>query len=79
MPDQYITLLKPFKSKYLAEAANIRDRMTIAYRNGGASLLDYLDAEKEYRDTRLNYINMIGSYMTAAAQMNMATGKEVLQ
>jgi outer membrane protein, heavy metal efflux system len=53
--------------------------MTTAYRNGGASLLDYLDAEKAYRDVRLAYINMIGSYMTAAAQMNMATGKEVLQ
>jgi outer membrane protein, heavy metal efflux system len=76
---QNINLLKPYKSKYLAEAANIRDRMTTAYRNGGASLLDYLDAEKAYRDVRLAYINMIGSYMTAAAQMNMATGKEVLQ
>jgi outer membrane protein, heavy metal efflux system len=76
---QNINLLKPYKSKYLALAAANRDRMTTAYRNGGASLLDYLDAQKEYRDVRLAYINMIGSYMTAAAQMNMATGKEILQ
>jgi outer membrane protein, heavy metal efflux system len=75
---QSLNLLKPYKSKYLAESAAIRDRMTAAYRNGGASLLDYLDAEKAYRDTRLAYVNLIGSYLTAAAQMNMATGREVL-
>jgi len=42
-------------------------------------LLDYLDAEKAYRDTRLAYLNLIGSYLTAAAQMNMAAGQEVVQ
>jgi hypothetical protein len=35
-------------------------------------LLDLLDAEKAYRDTRLAYLNLIGSHLTAAAQMNMA-------
>ena len=52
--------------------------MAFAYKNGGASLLDYLDAEKAYRDTRLNFINLVGSYLTAAAQMNMAVGREVI-
>ena len=33
--------------------------------------------EKSYRDMRLAYLNLIGSYLTAAAQMNMAVGKEV--
>ena len=41
-------------------------------------MLDFLDAEKSYRDTRLAYINLVGSYLTAAAQMNMAVGQEVL-
>jgi hypothetical protein len=40
---------------------------------------NYLDAEKSYRDTRLAYLNLIGSYLTAAAQMNMAAGREVVQ
>jgi hypothetical protein len=39
----------------------------------------YLDAEKAYRDTRLAYLNPIGSYLAAAAQMNMAAGREVIQ
>jgi cobalt-zinc-cadmium efflux system outer membrane protein len=57
----------------------VRDRKSFAFRNGGASLLDYLDAEKTYRDTRLAYLNLIGSYLAAAAQMNMAAGREVVQ
>lgn len=71
-------LLKPYKSKYLPLAEDNRKRITVAYQNGGASLLDLLDAEKAYRDTRLAYLNLIGSYLTAAAQMNMAVGREVI-
>jgi len=50
-----------------------------AYQNGGSSLLDFLDAEKAYRDTRFAYLMLIGSYLDAAAQMNMAAGREVVQ
>jgi cobalt-zinc-cadmium efflux system outer membrane protein len=76
---QNVNLLRPYKSKYLKLASDTRDKMSFAYQNGGASLLDYLDAEKADRDTRLAYLNLIGSYLTAAAQMNMAVGREVLQ
>jgi outer membrane protein, heavy metal efflux system len=76
---QNVNLLKPYKTKYLPLATDVRDRMAFSYQNGGASLLDFLDAEKAYRDIRLAYLNLIGSYMTAAAQMNMAAGREVLQ
>jgi cobalt-zinc-cadmium efflux system outer membrane protein len=75
---QNVTLLKPYKAKYLKLATDVRDRMSFSYQNGGASLLDYLDSEKSYRDTRLAYLNLIGSFMTAAAQMDMAAGREVL-
>jgi cobalt-zinc-cadmium efflux system outer membrane protein len=76
---QNVNLLRPYKAKYMKLALDTRDRVSFSYRNGGASLLDYLDAEKSYRDTRLAYLNLIGSYLTAAAQMNMAVGREVLQ
>jgi len=74
-----VTLLKPYKGKYLPLATDVRDKMSFSYRNGGASLLDYLDAEKSYRDTRLAYLNLVGSYLTAAAQMNLAAGREVIE
>lgn len=76
---QNLNLLLPYKNKYLPLAIDVRDRMSFSFRNGGASLLDFLDAEKSYRDTRLAYLNLIGSYLTAAAQMNQAVGREILQ
>ena len=74
-----VNLLRPYKARYLKLATDTRDRVSFAYRNGGASLLDYLDAEKAYRDTELSYLNLVGSYLTAAAQMNMAVGREVME
>jgi cobalt-zinc-cadmium efflux system outer membrane protein len=73
-----LNLLRTYRDKYLKLAEDSRDRIAFSYQNGGASLLDYLDAEKAYRDTRLAYLNLIGSYLTAAAQINMATGREVI-
>ena len=74
-----LNLLRQYRDKYLKLAGDTRNTIAFSYRNGGASLLDYLDAEKSYRDTRLAYLNLIGSYLTAAAQMNMAVGREVTQ
>jgi cobalt-zinc-cadmium efflux system outer membrane protein len=74
-----LNLLRPYKDKYLKLAQSTRDTIAFSYQNGGSSLLDYLDAEKAYRDVRLAYLDLIGSYLSAAAQMNMAAGREVLQ
>jgi outer membrane protein, heavy metal efflux system len=73
-----LNLLKTYQNSYLKLATDVRDKLSFSYHNGGASLLDYLDAEKSYRDTRLAYLNLIGSYLTTAAQMNMAVGREVM-
>jgi len=73
-----LNLLRPYRDKYLRLAEDTRDRIAFSYQHGGAALLDYLDAEKAYRDTRLAYLNLIGSYLTAAAQLNMAVGREVI-
>jgi cobalt-zinc-cadmium efflux system outer membrane protein len=64
---------------YLQLATEVRDREAFAYRNGGATLIDVLETEKSYRDTRLAYINLVGTYLTASAQMNLAVGREILQ
>ena len=74
-----LNLLKPYKTKYLPLAEDTRNRVSFSFQNGGASLLDFLDAEKSYRDTRVAYLNLIGSYLAAAAQMNVAVGKEVVE
>jgi len=74
-----VILLRPYKAKYLAEAQRVRDTILFSYQHGGASLLDFLNAESDYRTVRLNYVNLVGSYLTAAAQLNQAVGKEVIQ
>jgi cobalt-zinc-cadmium efflux system outer membrane protein len=74
-----IELLKPYKSKYLAEAVRVRETILFSYQHGGASLLDFMSAESEYRAVELSYVNLIGSYLTAAAQLNEAVGQEVIK
>ena len=73
-----LILLRPYKAKYLQQSVRVRDTIFFSYRNGGASLLDFLNAEADYRSVQLNYVNLIGSYLIAAAQLNMAVGREVL-
>jgi cobalt-zinc-cadmium efflux system outer membrane protein len=73
-----LILLRPYKQKYLQQATRVRDTIFFSYRQGGASLLDFLNAESEYRTVQLSYMNLIGSYLTAAAQLNMAVGREVI-
>src|SRR5271169_3813750 len=73
-----LNLLKPYKSQYLEQAVRVRDTILFSYQHGGASLLDFLNAESEYRTVELSYVNLVGAYLTAAAQMNMAVGREVI-
>jgi len=73
-----LTLLRPYKTKYLQQAGRVRDTVSFAYQHGGASLLDFLNAENQYRTIQLNYLNLVGSYLTAASQLNLAVGREVI-
>jgi cobalt-zinc-cadmium efflux system outer membrane protein len=76
--DSSLVLLRPYKQKYLQQSVRVRDTVAFAYQQGGASLLDFLNAEGEYRAVELSYVNLIGSYLTAAAQLNLAVGREVI-
>jgi cobalt-zinc-cadmium efflux system outer membrane protein len=74
-----LTLLKTYRASYLQRALQVRETIYFSYQNGGASLIDFLQAQQDYRSVRLNYANLIGSYLTAAAQINLAIGREVIQ
>ena len=74
-----LTLLRPYKQKYLTQAVRVRDTILFSYQHGGAALLDFINAETEYRQVQLSYVNLVGSYLTAAAQLNQAVGREVIQ
>ena len=73
-----INLLRPYKEKYLAQAVRVRDTVTYSYQRGGASLLDFLNAESDYRSVQVNYLTLIGAYLSSVAQLNQAVGREVI-
>jgi outer membrane protein, heavy metal efflux system len=73
-----IELLKPYKAKYKHQALSVRDTVTFAYEHGGASLMDFLNAQSDYRQVQLAYAQLIGAYLTAAGQLNLAVGREVI-
>jgi outer membrane protein, heavy metal efflux system len=73
-----IALLKPYKERYRDQATRVRDTVTFAYQHGGASLIDFLNAQSDYRVVQLAYLQLIGSYLTAATQLNLAVGREVI-
>ena len=70
-------LIRPYRDKYLAEAADIREKVSFSYSHGNSTLLDFLDAQKSYRNTEVTYIALVGSYFSALAQVSLATGQEV--
>jgi outer membrane protein, heavy metal efflux system len=73
-----VTLLKPYKEKYNDQALRVRDTVTFAYEHGGASLMDFLNAQSDYRQVQLAYAQLIGSYLTAVGQLNLAVGREAI-
>ena len=73
-----LALLRPYKAKYLKQAEKVRDTVSFAYQHGGASLLDFLNSQNEYRSVQVNYLNLVGSYLAAASQLNLAVGREVI-
>jgi cobalt-zinc-cadmium efflux system outer membrane protein len=74
-----LILLKPYKEKYLQLASRVRDTIAFSYGHGAASLLDFLNAQAEYRSVQANYLNLVAAYLEAANQLNQAVGREVIQ
>jgi outer membrane protein, heavy metal efflux system len=74
-----IILLEPYKNRYLEQASRVRSTIEFSYEHGGASLLDFLNAQSDYRTVQVAYLNLVASYLNAASQLNLAVGREVLQ
>ncbi len=76
--DSDLQLLRPYKAKYLNQAVSVRDTITYSYKNGGASLLDLLNAQSDYRMVQMSYLQLVGAYLNAGNQLNLAVGREVI-
>jgi outer membrane protein, heavy metal efflux system len=74
-----LILLRPYRQHYLAQALRVRDTVTYSWQHGGASLMDFLNAQSDYRNVEVSYVQLVGAYLTAAGQLNMAVGREVIR
>ena len=72
------TLLQPYKDRYLDQATRVRDTVTFSYQRGGVSLVDFLQAQQEYRAVQVSYVNLIAAFLNAVNQLNLAVGREVI-
>jgi len=73
-----VILLQPYKDRYLKQATRVRDTIEFSYESGAASLLDFLNAQADYRSVQVNYLNLVAAYLDAANQLNLAVGREVI-
>jgi outer membrane protein, heavy metal efflux system len=74
--DQIVSI---FESGYLDQANRSREISRYAYRRGATSLLDFLDAERSYRETQLAFRQALANYMAGGEQINFAVGTEVIR
>ena len=76
-----VNLLRPYQGTegYLQRSTRVRDDVAFAYQRGSASLVDFLDSQRDYRGIQVAYVNLVGAYLVAASQLNLAVGREVVQ
>ena len=69
--DQVVAL---YRSGYLDQTTQSRDISEYAYQRGAVSLLDFLDAERNYRANQLAYRQALAAYMVSLEQVRAAVG-----
>jgi len=72
------SLAQRYNSHYSAEAAHVLRNLEFGYRNGSTTLLDYLDALHDYRQTSLAALNANAQVWLSIDQLSYATATEIL-
>lgn len=67
-----------YRNKYLAEAAHVRDNLEFSYRNGNATLLDYLSALADFRQVNLSALNANLQLLLSLEQLAYAAHTEIV-
>ncbi len=72
-------LVERMEATLLGRAKTARDILEKQYRAGNASLMDFLDAERTYIATNVEYLGDLTAYWTALFQLEQAVGIEELK
>ncbi len=66
--------VQTLRDVYLPKARRTREVVEYAYRRGGQSRLDFLDAERSDRETALAHLQAMGAYLAAIYQLEADVG-----
>ncbi len=73
-----VAMAKRYHGHYLQEATRVRDNLEFSYRHGGTTLLDYLDALRDYRQINLDALNANAQVWLAIHQLSFAAATEIV-
>jgi len=73
-----IDIAKRYNSHYLAESERVRTNLEFSYRHGGATLLDYLDALRDYRQVHLDALAANQQVWLSLHQLSFAAATEIV-
>ncbi|HEY5089075.1 MAG TPA: TolC family protein [Polyangia bacterium] len=72
-------LVGRMEGRLLERAGRARQLVELQYQKGAASLLEFLDAQRTYVATKLEYIQDLNAYWNAVFQIESATATELVQ
>jgi cobalt-zinc-cadmium efflux system outer membrane protein len=71
-------IAKRYNSHYVDEARRVRDNIEFSYRHGSTTLLDYLDALRDYRQVNLDSLTANQQVWLSIHQLSFAAATEIV-
>jgi cobalt-zinc-cadmium efflux system outer membrane protein len=73
-----LEVAKRYNNHYLTESERVRANLEFSYRHGGATLLDYLDALRDYRQIHLDALAANQQVWLSLHQLSFAAATEIV-
>ena len=73
-----LSIAAGYNSHYVAESERVRANLEFSYRHGGTTLLDYLDALRDYRQVHLDALAANQNVWLSIHQLSFAAATEIL-
>lgn len=73
-----LEVAKRYNTHYVAESERVRANLEFSYRHGGATLLDYLDALRDYRQVNIDALTANQQVWLSLHQLSFAAATEIV-
>ena len=73
-----LTQSRRYNGRYVGLASRVRDNLEFSYRHGGSTLLDYLDALRDFRQTNLDALNANVQVWLGLHQLSYVAASEMI-